>query len=118
MASATDGATGSSSPALSTSSNGSLPAGNAAMQAIKRHVLDFVNPREMMVSTRLGTSKYHFVVYSSLKKNLFPIFHHALKFNIIIFSCIIANKLFHCGVLLLQNYFFFSTIKFNLSNRD
>lgn len=40
---------GNASPALSTSSSGSLPAASAAMQAIKRHALDFVNPREMMV---------------------------------------------------------------------
>lgn len=40
---------GTASPALSTSSSGSAAAGSAAMQAIKRHSLDFVNPREMMV---------------------------------------------------------------------
>ncbi|KAJ6624823.1 AT-rich interactive domain-containing protein 2 [Pseudolycoriella hygida] len=39
---------GTASPALSTSSSGSLPAASAAMQAIKRHAMDFVNPREMM----------------------------------------------------------------------
>lgn len=44
-----DNAIGTESPVLSTSSNGSLPAASAAMQAIKRHALDFVNPKELMV---------------------------------------------------------------------
>lgn len=38
---------GNASPALSTTSSGS--AGSAAMQAIKRHALDCVTPREMLV---------------------------------------------------------------------
>lgn len=46
----TENIAGTASPALSTSSSGSAAAGSAAMQAIKRHSLDFVNPREMMVS--------------------------------------------------------------------
>lgn len=39
---------GAASPALSTSSSGSPPAASAAMQAIKRHAMDFVNPKELM----------------------------------------------------------------------
>lgn len=42
--------TGASSPTLSTSSNCSTSGGSsAAMQAIKRHTMDLVNPRELMV---------------------------------------------------------------------
>lgn len=48
---ATETATGAASPALSTSSTGSVNANSssAAMQAIKRHTLDLINPKEMMV---------------------------------------------------------------------
>lgn len=47
-----DNIAGTASPALSTSSSGSLSANSssAAMQAIKRHSLDLVNHKEMMVS--------------------------------------------------------------------
>lgn len=42
--------TGTASPTLSTSSNSSLPSGSsAAMQAIKRHSIDLINPKELMV---------------------------------------------------------------------
>lgn len=41
------------SPTLSASSGGSLPVASAAMQAIKRHALDFVNPKELMVRNYL-----------------------------------------------------------------
>lgn len=43
--------TGAASPTLSTSSNCSVSGGgsSAAMQAIKRHSMDLVNPRELMV---------------------------------------------------------------------
>lgn len=44
-----DNIAGTASPALSTSSSGSMGAGSAALQAIKRHTLDFT--REMMVCT-------------------------------------------------------------------
>lgn len=49
---------GTASPALSTSSSGSFNANSssAAVQAIKRHSLDLVNHKEMMVST--GTIYY------------------------------------------------------------
>ncbi|XP_055917031.1 AT-rich interactive domain-containing protein 2 isoform X2 [Eupeodes corollae] len=40
---------GTASPALSTSSNGSVPStGSAALHAIKRHASDFINPKELM----------------------------------------------------------------------
>lgn len=55
---------GNASPALSTSSSGSLPAASAAMQAIKRHALDFVNPREMMV--RVPVNYFYIVPMSHL----------------------------------------------------
>lgn len=46
-----DNTTGTASPTLSVSSNSSLPSGSsAAMQAIKRHSMDLINPKELMVS--------------------------------------------------------------------
>lgn len=45
-----DNNTGTASPTLSTSSNSSISGGSsAAMQAIKRHSMDLVNPKELMV---------------------------------------------------------------------
>lgn len=42
---------GTASPAPSTSSSGSINAGSsAAMQAIKRHTMEMINPKELMVS--------------------------------------------------------------------
>lgn len=47
---------GSASPALSTSSSGSMGAGSAALQAIKRHTLDF--QREMMVRIEITIPRH------------------------------------------------------------
>lgn len=51
---------GTASPALSTSSSGSMSAGSAALQAIKRHSLDFVNPKEMMVRNFFFKNSYFY----------------------------------------------------------
>lgn len=59
---------GTASPALSTTSSGS--AGSAALQAIKRHSIDFVSPKEMMVSGAdiniinvFNTDKYCYCIF-------------------------------------------------------
>lgn len=58
-----DNTTGTASPTLSTSSNSSLPSGSsAAMQAIKRHSMDLINPKELMVSIDNGTC-FFFRIY-------------------------------------------------------
>lgn len=45
-----DNVIGSASPTLSTSSSSSVAGSSAAMQAIKRHTMDLVNPKELLVS--------------------------------------------------------------------
>lgn len=50
IASTTD-AIGAASPTLSTSSTSSTAGSSAAIQAIKRHTMDLVNPKELLVCT-------------------------------------------------------------------
>lgn len=45
----TNDAIGAASPTLSTSSTSSTAGSSAAIQAIKRHTMDLVNPKELLV---------------------------------------------------------------------
>lgn len=56
----TSDAIGAASPTLSTSSTSSTAGSSAAIQAIKRHTMDLVNPKELLVCT------YYMLCYSAL----------------------------------------------------
>lgn len=49
IANTSDAAIGAASPTLSTSSTSSTAGSSAAIQAIKRHTMDLVNPKELLV---------------------------------------------------------------------